>query len=107
MKGAILLGLLVGICTAPFKGSAAPAASTPKPPTLKAPDEEDAGYAAIAVFTHALQLIRQDYVDEKKTGYQELIYSAMRGMLISADGPRTGTVSSAIDGCRAATPQVP
>ncbi len=46
---------------------------------------EDAGYSDVAVFTNALQLIRQDYVDEKKTGYHDLIYSALRGMLSDLD----------------------
>ena len=31
---------------------------------------EDSPFANIAVLTHALQLIRQDYVDDKKIGYQ-------------------------------------
>lgn len=46
---------------------------------------DDAGYSDVAVFTNALQLIRQDYVDEKKTGYHDLIYSALRGMLSELD----------------------
>lgn len=47
--------------------------------------EEESGYAQISVFARALQLIRQDYVDSKKTSYQELIYAAMKGMLASLD----------------------
>jgi carboxyl-terminal processing protease len=46
---------------------------------------EDSAYAKIAVFTRALQLIRQDYVDEKKIGYEELLYNALRGMLAELD----------------------
>jgi carboxyl-terminal processing protease len=46
---------------------------------------EDSAYAKIAVFTRALQLIRQDYVDEQKIGYQDLLYSALRGMLAELD----------------------
>lgn len=45
----------------------------------------DAGYTSIAVFTRALQLIRQDYVDEKKISYRDLIYSALKGMLDGLD----------------------
>lgn len=47
--------------------------------------EQESGYSDIAVFTHALQLIRQDYVDDKKIGYHDLIYSALRGMLSDLD----------------------
>lgn len=47
--------------------------------------DDDSGYATIAVFTRALQLIRQDYVDEKKVSYRDLIYGAMKGMLAQLD----------------------
>src|SRR3954454_10702184 len=47
--------------------------------------EEDTGYAQISVFAKAVQLIRQDYVDSKKTSYHDLIYAAMKGMLSSLD----------------------
>ena len=47
--------------------------------------EEDTGYAQISVFARAVQLIRQDYVDGKKTSYHDLIYAAMKGMLSSLD----------------------
>ena len=48
-------------------------------------DSEDAGYENLTVFTRALQLIRQDYVDANKIGYKDLTYSALRGMLGSLD----------------------
>ena len=47
--------------------------------------EDDSGYAQIAVFAKALQLLRQDYVDGGKTSYHDLIYAAMKGMLASLD----------------------
>ena len=47
--------------------------------------EEDTGYAQISVFARAVQMIRQDYVDSKKTSYHDLIYAAMKGMLASLD----------------------
>ena len=50
-----------------------------------AADTDEAGYASLTVFTHALQLIRQDYIDEKKRAYKDLMYSAVRGMLSSLD----------------------
>src|SRR5690348_843553 len=47
--------------------------------------EEDNGYSQIAIFAKALELIRQDYVDENKTSYHDLINAAMKGMLSSLD----------------------
>ena len=46
---------------------------------------EDNGYDNIAVLTRAMQLIRQDYVDEKKTSYRALTYAALKGMFNSLD----------------------
>src|SRR5213596_4024947 len=50
-----------------------------------AENDPDSGYAQIAVFAKAIQLLRQDYVDSKKTSYHDLIYAAMKGMLASLD----------------------
>ncbi|MDQ6624171.1 MAG: S41 family peptidase, partial [Verrucomicrobiota bacterium] len=47
--------------------------------------DDETGYAQISVFARAVQLIRQDYVDSKKTSYHDLIYAAMKGMLSSLD----------------------
>src|SRR5437762_8205682 len=47
--------------------------------------EEDNGYAQIAIFAKAIQLIRQDYVDGNKTSYHDLITAALKGMLSSLD----------------------
>ena len=48
-------------------------------------EKADAGYSSMAVFARAMQLIRQDYVDEKKVDYAELTHSALRGMLANLD----------------------
>src|SRR6201984_380495 len=40
--------------------------------------EEDNGYSQIAIFAKALELIRQDYVDENKTSYHDLVTAAMK-----------------------------
>jgi carboxyl-terminal processing protease len=48
-------------------------------------DEPDDGYSQIAIFAKAVQLLRQDYVDENKTGYHDLITAALKGMLSSLD----------------------
>src|SRR3989440_8218019 len=47
--------------------------------------EDDNGYAQISIFAKALELIRQDYVDQNKTSYHDLMNSAMKGMLSSLD----------------------
>jgi carboxyl-terminal processing protease len=52
---------------------------------LGAAEKDETGYASIAVFARALQLVRQDYVDEGKVSYEELTHAAMRGMLNSLD----------------------
>ncbi len=48
-------------------------------------DSDDAGYENLTVFTRALQLIRQDYVDPNKISYKDLTYSALHGMLSALD----------------------
>ena len=48
-------------------------------------EKPDAGYSSMAVFARAMQLIRQDYVDEKKVDYEELTHAALRGMLANLD----------------------
>jgi carboxyl-terminal processing protease len=47
--------------------------------------DEDNGYSQIAIFAKALELLRQDYVDESKTSYRDLVSAAMKGMLSSLD----------------------
>ncbi len=49
----------------------------------KAPD--DGGYTSMALLARTMQLIRQDYVDEKKVSYEELTHAALKGMLDSLD----------------------
>src|SRR6266478_1242857 len=48
-------------------------------------NEEDNGYSQISIFAKAVQLLQQDYVDENKTSYHDLITAAMKGMLASLD----------------------
>ncbi len=47
--------------------------------------EADDGYQAMETLTKAMELIRQNYVDEKKVGYERLVASALRGMLEDLD----------------------
>jgi carboxyl-terminal processing protease len=48
-------------------------------------ENPDAGYSSMAVFARAMQLIRQDYVDESKVDYEQLTHAALRGMLANLD----------------------
>ena len=70
----LLACLLFGVFPDAFAQEAQPAKS-----------EEDNGYAQISIFAKALELIRQDYVDDNKTSYHDLINAAMKGMLSSLD----------------------
>src|SRR5438045_2894418 len=70
----LLACLLLGLLPAVFAQEEQPGKS-----------EDDNGYAQISIFVKALELIRQDYVDQNKTSYHDLINAAMKGMLSSLD----------------------
>ena len=80
---AVCAALIIG---APlFSANAEPlTASAQNDPTQQSV-QASAGFESIQEFAQALQLIRQDYVDEKKISYRDLIYAALRGMLSSLD----------------------
>src|SRR5881398_2074335 len=78
MKRLVIIPLLPCLVFGVFRSAFAQEA----PP---AKSEDDNGYAQISIFAKALELIRQDYVDDNKTSYHELITSAMKGMLSSLD----------------------
>lgn len=49
-------------------------------------DDEDASpYREMKTLARAMELVRQDYVDEDKAGYQDLAYNALRGMISELD----------------------
>ncbi len=51
-----------------------------------AQDETDVSpYKEMKTLARAIELIRQDYVDEDKTGYEDLVHGALRGMLEELD----------------------
>jgi carboxyl-terminal processing protease len=50
-----------------------------------APDDHGIDYAAIAAFTRAIQVIRQDYVDPSAVSYRKLTYAALHAMLPHLD----------------------
>ncbi len=58
----------------------------PAVPLFSQQDEEDASpYSEMKTLARAMELVRQDYVDEDKTDYRELAYGALRGMISELD----------------------
>ncbi|MEI8292863.1 MAG: S41 family peptidase [bacterium] len=49
------------------------------------PQAAESPYEQLQLLARAMQLIRQDYVDESKVNYKELTYSALHGMLDALD----------------------
>ena len=47
--------------------------------------DPESPYDNVQVLARAMQLIRQDYVDDDKISYRDLTYSALRGMLAELD----------------------
>src|SRR5580704_4295614 len=70
LAGCVFLNLLVG-----FKILNSSAAT----------DDHGIDYAAIAGFTRAIQVIRQDYVDRAAVSYKKLTYAALHAMLPHLD----------------------
>jgi len=50
-----------------------------------APKTEESPYDQLQLLARTMQLIRQDYVDESKTGFSDLAHNALRGMLDQLD----------------------
>src|ERR1041384_5608238 len=78
MRRLVIISLLAFFLLAAFSGVFAQEVQPPK-------SGEDNGYSQIAIFAKALELIRQDYVDDNKTSYHDLVTAAMKGMLSSLD----------------------
>src|SRR5438046_2197745 len=78
MRRVVIIPLLVCVLFGAIPGALAQELQPPK-------TEEDNGYSQIACFAKALELVRQDYVDENKTSYHDLVTAAMKGMLSSLD----------------------
>jgi carboxyl-terminal processing protease len=78
MRRFVIIAATAGLLVGAFSGVFAQETQQPK-------TEEDNGYLQISIFAKALELIRQDYVDENKTSYHDLIAAAMKGMLSSLD----------------------
>src|SRR5436309_5371768 len=78
MRRVVIIPLLACVLFGAIPGVFAQEVQPPK-------TEEDNGYSQIAIFAKALELIRQDYVDDNKTSYHDLVNAAMKGMLSSLD----------------------
>ena len=78
MRRVVIIPLLVCVLFGVIPGALAQEVQPPK-------TGEDNGYSQIAIFAKALELVRQDYVDENKTSYHDLVTAAMKGMLSSLD----------------------
>ncbi len=53
--------------------------------TVRATNDDDNARANFAVFSEALQKVRNEYVDGKKLTYQQLVYAALKGMVGKLD----------------------
>src|SRR5256886_1729183 len=78
MRRLVIIPLLACLVLGAFPGVFAQEAQPRK-------SEEDNGYAQISIFAKTLELLRQDYVDENKTSYHDLVTAAMKGMPGSLD----------------------
>src|SRR5438132_4376010 len=78
MRRLVIIPLVACLLLGAFPGLFAQEAQTVK-------SEEDNGYAQISIFATTLELLRQDYVDENKTSYHDLVTAAMKGMLSALD----------------------
>lgn len=56
-----------------------------EPPKPISKEDKDSPYEQIEAIARAMQIIRQDYVDEKKVSYDDLTRAALKGMLQSLD----------------------
>jgi carboxyl-terminal processing protease len=56
-----------------------------KDPEKEKNKEKDEAYRNAELFTQVMEIIRKDYVDGEKLSYQDLIFSALKGMLSSLD----------------------
>lgn len=72
-------------------------------PTKTEASEEDSPYEHIQVLARAMQLIRQDFVDDEKISYRDLTYSALRGMLAELDPHSQFMEPSAFEGMQEET----
>lgn len=82
----VLVPVLAGLCLAGcHTPPPTPAALAPEKATEPALSGNDEAYRQIRIFTKTLMLVRQNYVDENKVSYSNLVSAALKGMLQSLD----------------------
>lgn len=81
MKFALVLVSVLSLCLPALRA----AEDDEAPPKIEAKDSKDSPYEQIEALARAMQIIRQDYVDDKKASYEQLTRAALRGMLQSLD----------------------
>ena len=69
---------------APPKGESEPAPKPAAPAVPGKPPPQDA-YRQMEMLTRAMEMVRQNYVDESKITYEELVEGALEGMLSRLD----------------------
>ncbi len=47
--------------------------------------EKDSAYPSLEIFSYVMERVRKDYVDGQKLTYQDLVYSALKGMISTLD----------------------
>ncbi len=85
MKSRLRSFFLLSILATTPAFAADPAPAAPAAPAAAAAESDDNPYEKIAVLARAMQIIRQDYVNERKVSYEQLTRAAMRGMMQSLD----------------------
>ncbi|QIF00367.1 S41 family peptidase [Roseimicrobium sp. ORNL1] len=68
----------VGLLPAPLTAQEPPPAAAAKP-------ADDPAYAQLELLTRAMEIIRQNYVNEKEVSYEKLVEGALEGMLRKLD----------------------
>lgn len=81
----LLAGLLLPLPALPAQDEAPPKEETAPAETATPPALDDDGYKQVQILMQAMQMIRQNYVDEHKVTYDRLIESALEGMFSSLD----------------------
>ena len=81
--GLALLSAAVGCRSTP--PPVAPSVKTASEPAVQPRDYDDEAYHQIRILTKTMMLVRQNYVDENKVSYSNLVSAALKGMLQSLD----------------------
>jgi carboxyl-terminal processing protease len=78
-------GLVLPVGAGEEKPEQSPGGEPAAESKIDADPGEDSGFEQMELFTHVLELVRQNYVDPEKTTYERLINSALSGILADLD----------------------